>query len=110
VRSAFGFAGVNHVALLKYQIVCIVNYSKYRSTRETPRPTFYLLLDDDSVRFGDVMVPYLSLLCEPADVTRELQQGSRTLPGLAATEVATMEQEIEIEIETSLCRSVCLRH
>jgi putative ABC transport system permease protein len=99
IGQAFGFAGVNHVALPQYQIVGIVNDSKYRSMRETPPPTFYLLLDDDSVRFGDGMVLYVSLLGEPAVVTQELQALLKNIgPGLAATDVATMEQEIETSL------------
>ena len=99
IGRTFGTGGINSVTDAKYQIVGVVNDSKYRSMRETPPPTFYLLLDDDTVRFGDGMVLYVSVRAEPTPIIRELQAMLRGIgPGLAATDVATMEQEIETSL------------
>jgi ABC-type antimicrobial peptide transport system permease subunit len=94
-----GMGSPNEVTKAQYQIVGIVNDSKYRSMRETPPPTLYLPLDDDAVRYGDGMVLYVTVRSEPALVIRELQTMLHGIgPGLAATDVATMEQEIETSL------------
>jgi len=95
IGQPVGMAAVNDVAKAEYQIVGIVNDSKYRSMREIPPPTLYLLIDDDELRYSDGMVLYVTISSEPAFVVRELQTMLHGIgPGLAPTDVATMEQEI----------------
>ncbi len=95
IGQPIGMVAVNDVAKAEYQIVGIVNDSKYRSMREIPPPTLYLLIDDDELRYSDGMVLYVTISSEPAFVVRELQTMLHGIgPGLAPTDVATMEQEI----------------
>lgn len=99
IGQTVGMGAVNHTTNAQYQIVGIVNDSKYRSMREIPPPTLYVLLDDDTVRYGNGMVLYVTVRSDPAPVLGELQTVLRAIgPGLAATDVATMEQEIETSL------------
>jgi predicted permease len=99
IGQVLGTGGVNDVTKADYQIIGIVNDSKYRSMREIPPPTLYVLLDDDSVRYSDGMVLYVTVRSDPAFVIRGLQAALHGIgPGLAATDVATMEQEIETSL------------
>jgi predicted permease len=94
-----GMGSPNDVTDAQYQIIGIVNDSKYRSMREIPPPTLYLLIDDDELRYSDGMVLYVTIRSEPAFVVRELQTMLHGIgPGLAPTDVATMEQEIETSL------------
>jgi|GEM_PF-1050612 len=99
IGRTFGSGGVNAVTLPEYEIVGVVNDSKYRSMREIPPPTFYLLIDDNTLRFSDGMALYVSVRGDPAQLVQELQGMLREIgPGIAPTSIATMEQEIETSL------------
>jgi predicted lysophospholipase L1 biosynthesis ABC-type transport system permease subunit len=99
IGRTFGSGGVNAVTLPEYEIVAVVNDSKYRSMRETPPPTFYLLVDDDTLRFSDGMALYVTVRGDPSRFVHELQGMLREIgPGIAPTGIATMEQEIETSL------------
>ncbi len=99
IGQAVGAGGVNDVTKAQYQIVGILNDSKYRSMREIPPPTLFVLIDDDALRYSDGMVLYVTVRSEPTVVIGELQgMLSGIGPGLAPTDVATMEQEIDTSL------------
>lgn len=96
---AFGTGGVGDVLGPRYEIVGVVNDAKYRSMREIPPPTFYELLDDDLLRFSAGMALHVRVRGEPGPVMQQLRAVLRGVgPGLAPTDVATMEQEIETSL------------
>src|ERR1019366_4100135 len=72
--------------------------TKYRSMREIPPPTVYGLLNDDAFSF-EGMVLHVSVRGNPASTIAALTGVLRGVgPGLAPTDVATMEQEIETSL------------
>jgi predicted permease len=99
IGQTLGAGGVNDVTKAQYQIIGILNDSNYRSMREIPPPTLYVLIDDDALRYSDGMVLYVTVRSETAVAIRELQgMLSGIGPGLAPTDVATMEQDIETSL------------
>lgn len=99
IGRTFGMGSPGEMIQPEYQIVGVVNDTKYRSMREIPPPTFYLLLDRDTVRYSDGMALHVRVRGEPATVIQELRQSLGGVgPGLAPTDVATMEQEIETSL------------
>lgn len=98
IGQTFGMGGIGSVIRPDDQIVGVVNDTKYRSMREVPPPTVYSLLDDDAVRF-EGMVLHVSVRGSPASTIAALTEMLRGVgPGLAPTDVATMEQEIDTSL------------
>lgn len=98
IGQTFGRGGIGSVIRPDDQIVGVVNDTKYRSMREIPPPTVYSLLDDDAVRF-EGMVLHVSVRSNPASTIAALAEMLRGVgPGLAPTDVATMEQEIDTSL------------
>jgi predicted permease len=99
IGRTFGTGGPGQVTQPEYQIVGVVNDTKYRSMRENPPPTFYLLFDNNDVKYSDGLALHVRVRGEPATVIHELREMlSGVGPGLAPTDVATMEQEIETSL------------
>ena len=98
IGQTFGMGGIGSVIRPDIQIVGVVNDTRYRSMREIPPPTVYSLLDDDAVRF-EGMVVHVSVRGNPASTIAALTEMLRSVgPGLAPTDVATMEQEIDTSL------------
>jgi predicted permease len=98
IGQTFGKGGIGSVIRPDDQIVGVVNDAKYRSMREIPPPTVYSLLDDDALRF-EGMVLHVSVRSNPASTIAALTEMLRGVgPGLAPTDVATMEQEIDTSL------------
>jgi predicted permease len=91
----FGIATPGEVAPASHEIVGIVNDSRYRTMRESP-PTFYDLLDEETIKFSDGMALHISTHGDPGPVIQKLCVVLGSIgSGLVPTDVATMEQEIE---------------
>jgi predicted permease len=98
IGQTFGMGGIGAVILPDRRIVGVVNDTKYRSMREIPPPTVYGLLNDDAFSF-EGMVLHVSVRGNPASTIATLTGMLRGVgPGLAPTDVATMEQEIDTSL------------
>ena len=98
IGQTFGMGGIGAVILPDRRIVGVVNDTKYRSMREIPPPTVYGLLNDDAFSF-EGMVLHVSVRGNPASTIAALTGMLRGVgPGLAPTDVATMEQEIDTSL------------
>jgi predicted permease len=98
IGQMFGTGGVGAVIRADKRIVGVVNDAKYRSMREVPPPTAYSLLDDAAFRF-EQMTLHVSVRGKAASTIADLEKLLRGIgPGLAATDVATMEQEIDTSL------------
>jgi predicted permease len=94
IGQTFGTGGLGAVIRPDKLIVGVVNDTKYRGMRETPPPTVYSLLDDDGFGY-ERMALHVSVHGNPASTIAALTGMLRGIgPGLAPTDVATMEQEI----------------
>ncbi len=66
--------------------------------RESP-PTFYELLDRETIKFSDGLVLHVSTYADPGTVIQKLRAALGSIgSGLVPTDVATMEQEIETSL------------
>jgi predicted permease len=98
IGQTFGMGGIGSVIRPDDQIVGVVNDTKYRSMREIPPPTVYSLLDDDAVRFEGMSL-HVRVHGNPASTIADLREMLGSVgPGLAPTDVATMEQEIDTSL------------
>ena len=98
IGQTFGTGGLGTVIRPDRRIVGVVNDTKYRGMRETPPPTAYSLLDDDSFGY-ERMALHISVRGNPASTIAALAGMLRGIgPGLAPTDVATMEQEIDTSL------------
>jgi predicted permease len=98
IGQTFGTGRLGAVILPDRRIVGVVNDTKYRSMREIPPPTVYSLLNDDAFSF-EGMVLHVSVRGDPASTIGALTGMLRGVgPGLAPTDVATMEQEIDTSL------------
>lgn len=94
IGQSLGPAGSNGIAVADYQVIGVVNNSEYRDMRDSP-PTFYVLLDDDVLRFSNGMVLYVRTLGRTASVMHELGGMLQTIaPDLAPARIATIQAEI----------------
>jgi predicted permease len=98
IGQTFGTGSLGSVIRADKVIVGVVNDTKYRSMRETPPPTAYSLLGDDAFQF-ETMALHVSAHGNPASTIAGLTGMLRGVgPGLAPTDVATMEQEIDTSL------------
>ena len=98
IGQTFGTGGLGAVIRPDKRIVGVVNDAKYRTMRETPPPTAYSLLNDDSFQF-ERMALHVRVHGNPASIMAALTAMLRGIgPGLAPTDVATMEQEIDTSL------------
>jgi putative ABC transport system permease protein len=98
IGQTFGMGGIGSVIKADKRIVGVVNDTKYRSMRETPPPTIYSLLDDDGFRY-EGMVLHVGARGTPSSTIAALTGMLRGVgPGLAPSDVATMEQEIDTSL------------
>ena len=98
IGQTFGTGGLGSVIRPDKVIVGVVNDTKYRSMREIPPPTAYSLLDDGAFQF-ERMALHVSAHGNPASTIAALTGVLRGVgPGLAPTDIATMEQEIETSL------------
>jgi hypothetical protein len=98
IGQTFGTGGLGAVIRPDKRIVGVVNDTKYRNMRETPPPTVYSLLDDDGFGY-ERMALHVSVHGNPASTIAALTGILRGIgPGLAPTDVATMEQEIDTSL------------
>jgi ABC-type antimicrobial peptide transport system permease subunit len=90
--------GMNTTAVAVYQIVGVVNDIKFRSMREESPPIFYLPIERSKQAFFGFAL-YIRTRVPPAPVIAELRSMLASVgPGLAPSEVATMEQDIETSL------------
>ncbi len=93
IGKTFG-SGMNINAKADYQIVGVVNDVKFRSMREEAAPIFFNATD----KFYAVTL-YVRTRVPPAPVIAELRSMLASIgPGMAPSEVATMEQDIETSL------------
>jgi predicted permease len=91
--KTFG-SGMNIAAKADYQIIGVVNDIRFRSMREEAPPIFYTAADG---YYGASL--YIRTRVPPAPVIAELRSMLASVgPGLAPSEVATMEQDIETSL------------
>jgi ABC-type antimicrobial peptide transport system permease subunit len=99
IGKTFG-SGINRVAGAEDQIIGIVADTKYRSMREDPPPVWYSLIDKE-LQHTDTMGVALHVRTRgsPGTVIAELRAMLASVgPGIAPSEVATMEQDIETSL------------
>jgi predicted permease len=90
--------GMNTTAVAVYQIVGVVNDIKFRSMREESPPIFYLPMERSKQAFYGFAL-YVRTRIEPGAVIAELRSMLASVgPGLAPSEAATMEQDIETSL------------
>jgi len=93
VGKTFG-SGMNITAGAEYQIIGVVNDIRFRSMREESPPIFYRPEDN---YYGVTL--YVRTRVPPAPVIAQLRSMLASVgPGLAPSEVATMEQDIETSL------------
>ncbi len=93
VGKTFG-TGMNVVAGADHQIIGVVNDIRFRSMREEEAPIFYTAAEG---YFGVAL--YVRARGAPAPVIAELRSMLSSVgPGIAPSEVATMEQDIETSL------------
>jgi predicted permease len=98
IGQTFGMGGIGSVILPDKRIVGVVNDTKYRSMREIPPPTIYTLLDENGFRY-EGLVLHVGVRGNAASTIAALTEMLRGVgPGLAPTDVATMEQEIDTSL------------
>jgi predicted permease len=98
IGQTFGLGPIGSVIRADYRISGVVNDAKYRSMREVPPPTIYTLLNDDGFRY-EGMALHVSVRGNPASAIAALTEMLRRIgPGLAPTDVATMEGEIDTSL------------
>ena len=98
IGQTVGMGGIGSVIRPDKRIVGVVNDTKYRNMREIPPPTIYSLMDDDAYR-NEGLVLHVSVHGDPASTMAGLTEMLRGVgPGLAPTDVATMEQEIDTSL------------
>ena len=98
IGQTFGMGGIGAVIRPDKRIAGVVNDSKYRSMRENPPPTIYSLLNDDAYS-NEGMVLHVGVRGNPASTIAALANLLHGVgPGLVATDVATMEQEIDTSL------------
>jgi predicted permease len=92
-------SGMNVTAAADFEIVGVVADTKYRSMREDPPPVSYSLIDKD-LQYTDYMGVSLNVRTRaPGPVIAELRAMLASVgPGIAPSEVATMEQDIETSL------------
>jgi len=90
--------GMNTTAVAVYQIVGVVNDIKFRSMREESPPIFYLPIERSKQAFYGFAL-YVRTRVPPAPVIAQLRSMLASVgPGIAPSEVATMEQDIETSL------------
>jgi predicted permease len=93
IGKTFG-SGMKIEAKADYQIVGVVNDMRFRSMREEAAPIFFTATD----KFYAATL-YVRTRMAPAPVIAELRSMLSSIgPGLAPSEVATMEQDIETSL------------
>jgi predicted permease len=93
IGKTFG-SGRNMTARADFEIVGVANDIKFRSMREESPPIYYLLRDG-----SDGSALYVRTRGAPGPVIAELRSMlSGVGPGIAPTEVGTMEQDIETSL------------
>ena len=98
IGQTFGTGALGAVIRPDKRIVGVVNDTKYRTMREIPPPTIYSLLDDDGF-FYESMVMQVSVRGATAPTEAALVEMLRGVgPGLAPTDLVTMEQEIDTSL------------
>jgi hypothetical protein len=93
--KTFG-GGMNKTATAEYQIVGVVNDIKFRSMREVPPPIFYLPMEQSKQAYYGFAL-YVRTLGATGLVIEQLR-GILSSIGLAPSEVATKEQDIETSL------------
>jgi predicted permease len=93
IGKTFG-SGMNVIAGASYEIVGVVNDIRFRSMREESPPIFYTAADG---YFGAAV--YVRTRVGPSSVIAELRAMLLSIgPGLAPSEIATMDQDIETSL------------
>lgn len=97
IGKTFG-DGMNAIASARYQIIGVVNDIKFRSMREESLPIFYLPIERSKQAFYGFAL-YVRTRGSPASVITELRATLSGIgPGIAPSEVATMDQDIEMSL------------
>lgn len=99
IGQTIGIASTGEIIPPANQIVGIASDAKYRSMREVPPPTIYGLLSREGLKSSNGMVLHVTTHSDPVGVIQRLQETLREVgPGLLATDIATMNQEIETSL------------
>lgn len=99
VGKRFGTGSVGAVMQPDCEIVGVVGDAKYRSMREVPPSTVYSLLSDTALPVYQSVVLHVSVRGSAEPVIAALRDMLRGVgPGLAPTDAATMEQEIDTSL------------
>jgi ABC-type antimicrobial peptide transport system permease subunit len=99
IGKTFG-TGMNVTAGAEDSIIGVVSDTKYRSMREDPPPVWYRLIDKD-LQYIDTMGVTLHVRTSgsPGVIIAELRAMLSSVgPGIAPSEVATVEQDIETSL------------
>lgn len=99
IGQTIGIASPGEIIPPSNQIVGIVSDTKYRSMREVPPPTIYVYLNKEKIRSSNGLLLHVTTHSDPGGIIQQLQTMLREIgPGLIASDVATMEQEIETSL------------
>jgi predicted permease len=99
IGKTFGTARPGSIVPGSTEIIAVVRDAKYRTMREAPPPTFYRLLSHETIKFSDGLVLHVGSRSEPRALIQQLREMLSGIgTGLAPTDVATMEQEIETSL------------
>ncbi|MCC6393344.1 MAG: ABC transporter permease [Bryobacterales bacterium] len=100
IGRLFGTGHPGQVIPPAREIVGVVNDAKYRSMRESPPPTAYSLLDMEDVKFSDGLSLYvLAGKADPDRIAERIREALAGIgPGLAASSIAALEQEIQTSL------------
>jgi predicted permease len=97
VGKTFG-SGINITAGADFEIIGVVTDTKYRSMREDPPPVSYSLIDRQ-LEFSGGVTLHVRTRGAPGTVIAELRAMLSSVgPGIAPSEVGTMEQDIETSL------------
>lgn len=99
IGQTIGIASLGEIIPPWNQIVGIVSDAKYRSMREVPPPTTYSFLGREALQSSGGLLLHVTTHSDPGGIIQQLQTMPREIgPGLIASNVATMEQEIETSL------------
>jgi len=97
IGRTFG-SGMNVTAGADYLVIGVVNDIRFRSMREESPPIFYLMMERSKQAYYGFAL-YIRTRVQPSPVIAQLRSMLASVgPGLAPSEIATMEQDIETSL------------
>jgi putative ABC transport system permease protein len=99
IGRSFGSGAVNTIARSEFTVVGIIHDAKYRNMREQPSPTFYVPIDNITLRSSDGMTLYVVVAGRVEEEMNRIRHVLRKIgPGIPSPEIGTMEGEIEASL------------